>query len=168
YGSDHNNYMGALAQSNLQHNSWSAFFFYERILPQAKLAIDAGRLPSSCASSLERLSAELDSIFGSSTPSLVHGDLWSGNYLCDENDEPVLIDPAVYFGHPAVDLGLTTLFGGYDRAFYEAYHDVKPFPDNYREQWEICNLYPLLIHLNLFGSSYLADVLLVLTKYGVR
>ncbi|MET0243489.1 MAG: fructosamine kinase family protein [Flavitalea sp.] len=167
FGSDHNNYMGALSQSNRRHKAWSAFFLHERIVPQVKLAIDAGLLQASCASSIGKLSPILDSMFGSSTPALVHGDLWNGNFLCDDNDEPVLIDPAVYFGHPSVDLGLTTLFGGYDKQFYEAYHHLKPFTANYQEQWEICNLYPLLIHLNLFGSGYLPDVLAIMRKYGI-
>jgi fructosamine-3-kinase len=89
---------------------------------------------------------------------LVHGDLWSGNFICDENHDPVLIDPAVYYGIAAVDLGMTTLFGGFSKEFYEAYAYHAPFPSNYEEQWRIAKLYPLLIHLILFGKSYLGEI----------
>lgn len=90
--------------------------------------------------------------------------LWrliSGNFLCDEKGQPVLIDPAPYFGHRSMDLAMTTLFGGFERPFYESYAYHYPFPANYREQWEICNLYPLLVHLKFIwgrpssgGRSY--------------
>ena len=78
--------------------------------------------------------------------------------MCNQNFMPVLIDPAVYFGHRSVDLAMTTLFGGFDKSFYEAYHYHYPFPANYKMQWSVCNLYPLLIHLLLFGKSYLSQI----------
>ena len=80
--------------------------------------------------------------------------------------QPVLIDPAVYFGHRSMDLGMTTLFGGFDKLFYESYNYNFAFPDNHHEQWEICNLYPLLIHLNLFGSGYLGQIENTLRKFS--
>jgi fructosamine-3-kinase len=76
-----------------------------------------------------------------------------------------LIDPAVYFGHRSVDLGMTNLFGGFDQSFYEAYHYHFPLPNNYKEQWEVCNLYPLLVHLLIFGKSYLHQIDEILKKY---
>jgi fructosamine-3-kinase len=85
--------------------------------------------------------------------------------LCDTNGHPVLIDPAVYYGHRSVDLAMTTLFGGFDRPFYEAYDWHYPFPPNYREQRPIANLYPLLIHLNLFGHSYLSNILNTIQRF---
>ena len=84
--------------------------------------------------------------------------------MCDTRSLPVLIDPAVYFGHRSMDLAMTTLFGGFDKAFYDSYHYHSTLPVNYSEQWEICNLYPLLIHLNLFGSSYLHPIERTLQK----
>ena len=104
-------------------------------------------------------------IFNEEEPCLLHGDLWSGNFMCNRDAEPVLVDPAVYFGHRSMDLGMTTLFGGFSSEFYEAYHYHYPFPANYKEQWEICNLYPLLIHLLLFGQSYFPSIDKVLTRY---
>ena len=78
----------------------------------------------------------------------------------------MLIDPAVYFGHRSMDLAMTTLFGGFDRAFYESYHYYFPLPSNYHEQWDICNLYPLLVHLNLFGAGYLSQIESILHRFG--
>ena len=86
--------------------------------------------------------------------------------MCNENSQPVLIDPAVYFGHRSMDLAMTTLFGGFAKLFYESYNYHFPLPGNYDEQWEVCNLYPLLIHLNLFGSSYLGQIEDTLRKFN--
>jgi protein-ribulosamine 3-kinase len=93
------------------------------------------------------------------------GDLWSGNFLCDSAGLPVLLDPAVYYGNPAMDLAMTTLFGGFDSGFYGVYNHLLPFPTNHREQWEICNLYPLLVHLNLFGKGYLQSIVSTIQYY---
>ena len=85
--------------------------------------------------------------------------------MCNQDSKPVLIDTAIYFGHPSADLGMTTLFGGFDSQFYEAYNYHSPFPSKYKEQWKICNLYPLLIHLLLFGKSYLSQIEQTLHSY---
>jgi protein-ribulosamine 3-kinase len=154
FGFTRNNFMGALPQSNRQHTDWSMFFTFERLEPQLRLALDKNLLSVKEVRQFEKLNIRLPQIFSPSRPVLLHGDLWSGNFLCDEQGRPVLIDPAVYFGHPSIDLAMTTLFGGFDKSFYDSYNYVSPFPTNYREQWEVCNLYPLLVHLNLFGESY--------------
>ncbi len=88
-----------------------------------------------------------------------------GNFLCDDNNQPVLVDPAVYYGHRSMDLAMTTLFGGFNSAFYQAYDHHYRLPPDYRRQWEIANLYPLLIHLNLFGSSYLPNILQIIQRF---
>ena len=156
FGTD--NYMGALPQPNNHHNNWNTFFVQRRLQPQIKLAAERQLLTSRHVSMFENLYPRLWDIFEEEVPSLLHGDLWSGNYLCDRQSQPVLIDPAVYFGHRSADLAMTTLFGGFDKVFYEAYHYHFPFPSRYHEQWEICNLYPLLVHLNLFGPGYLGQI----------
>ncbi|HYC29564.1 MAG TPA: fructosamine kinase family protein, partial [Chitinophagaceae bacterium] len=163
-GFHEDNYMGALSQVNTFTESWCDFFREHRLKPQAALAGNA--LPSSMHASLEKLYSKLPSIFPSGPASLLHGDLWSGNFLCNEQSQPVLIDPAVYFGHRSMDLAMTTLFGGFDKAFYDAYAYWHPFPANYREQWEVCNLYPLFIHLNLFGSGYLSSIAACLLRFA--
>ncbi len=158
FGFDEDNYMGSLPQANNFTVNWSDFFIQCRLQPQIKLAIDRTLLQKTHVASFESLFKNLDSIFPVEMPALVHGDLWSGNFRCNDQSLPVLIDPAIYFGHRSMDLGMTTLFGGFDKAFYEAYHYHFPLPSNYGDQWEVCNLYPLLIHLNLFGSSYLYEI----------
>jgi len=165
HGFREDNYMGALPQSNTYTPGWIDFFIQYRLQPQIRLAIDKKLLPENHISSFEKLYTQLTNIFNEESASLLHGDLWSGNFMCDEKGLPVLIDPAVYFGHRSVDLAMTKLFGGFDKLFYESYNYHFPLPDNYQEQWDVCNLYPLLIHLNLFGSGYLPDIERILKKF---
>lgn len=156
FGLPENNYMGSVPQSNKHHYSWASFFIEERLMPLVKLC--GHRLMPSHFKQFEILYQKLPTIFDNEKPSLLHGDLWSGNFMCNNKNQPVLIDPAVYFGHPSVDLGMSTLFGGFHKVFYDAYHYHSPLPPNYKEQWKACNLYPLLIHLHLFGKSYLRQI----------
>lgn len=165
FGLNSDNYMGALHQYNKGNDKWTDFFIHQRLQPQVKLAVDNKLLGITAANSFENLYKKLPDIFPAEPPVLLHGDLWSGNFLCDDKGQPVLIDPAVYYGHRSIDLGMTTLFGGFDALFYESYQHHYPLPVNYREQWDVCNIYPLLIHLNLFGKSYLADVLNAIRRY---
>jgi len=165
FGFAEDNYMGALPQQNKQHENWIEFFIHRRLEPQIIMAEKKHLLQAKHLVACENLYIILSNIFNEEKPALLHGDLWSGNYMCSENSEPVLIDPAVYFGHRSMDLAMTTLFGGFDKVFYESYNYHFPFPGNYREQWEICNLYPLLIHLNLFGLGYLSQIESTLRKF---
>jgi fructosamine-3-kinase len=157
--SGESNYMGALLQSNDPSPNWVSFFIHQRLEPQIRLAVGTGLLEKAAVMQFERLYQRLPDLFPDTAPSLLHGDLWSGNFLFDEQGRPVLIDPAVYFGDRNMDLAMTTLFGGFDREFYESYAYYSPLPSNHQELWDICNLYPLLIHLNLFGKSYLSSIL---------
>ena len=165
YGFHENNYMGALPQDNTPLNNWVDFFIERRLKPQITLALKNGLLAQNELNLFEQLCKRLDFFFPTERPAALHGDLWSGNYLCSGNSEPVLIDPAVYYGHRSMDLGMTKLFGGFDEAFYEAYDYHFPLPKNADEQENICNLYPLLIHLNLFGSGYLGSIVSILKSY---
>ncbi|HEU0064913.1 MAG TPA: fructosamine kinase family protein [Flavisolibacter sp.] len=166
FGLHHNNYMGSVPQLNSFSTNWNEFFSNQRLVPLIDKCLPNNLLSSKNVKQFEKLINYLPEIFGNHTaPSLLHGDLWSGNFICDKHSTPVLIDPAVYYGHPSVDLGMTTLFGGFSSDFYEAYQSVTPFPKNYEEQWAICNLYPLLIHLLLFGKSYLHAIESNLEKY---
>jgi len=158
FGFEVDNYMGALPQLNQQRNNWIEFFIHNRLHPQIQIAGEQRLLTTKHVTEFEDLYLKLPGIFNEEKPSLLHGDLWNGNFICDEQSCPVLIDPAIYFGHRSVDLGMTTLFGGFDRIFYDSYQHHFPLPPNYREEWQICNLYPLLIHLNLFGKGYLHQI----------
>jgi len=164
-GFEEDNYMGALPQQNDHCNNWSEFFVHCRLQPQVEMARKNQLLDAKHLNVFENLYGKLKNIFNKEQPALLHGDLWSGNFMCDKDSEPVLIDPAVYFGHRSMDLGMTRLFGGFDKSFYEAYSYHFPFPNNYSEQWDICNLYPLLVHLNLFGASYLGQIESILKLY---
>lgn len=165
FGLEEDNYMGALHQSNSPSNNWVYFFILQRLEPQIKSAVDNNLLEQKHVLQFQNLYKFLSEIFPEENPSLLHGDLWSGNFLCDENSNPVLIDPAVYFGNRHIDLGMTTLFAGFDKTFYDSYHHYFPLPQNHRQIWDLCNLYPLLIHLNLFGRSYLHDILGTIQRY---
>ena len=165
YGLDENNYMGSVSQKNNLHQDWVSFFIDERLDPMLRSCRQKGLLSQKHQEQLERLYQRLPGFFNEENPALLHGDLWSGNYMCSQEGKPVLIDPAVYFGHRSVDLAMTTLFGGFDKKFYEAYHYHSPFPDNHLEQWKVCNLYPLLIHLYLFGRSYLSQIEQTLNQF---
>src|SRR5436190_3123156 len=166
FGFVEDNFMGSLPQSNEPTIDWPTFFIHHRLQPQIEMATARQLLQKTHTVAFESLFLKLNSVFDAVRPSLLHGDLWSGNFMCDERSLPVLIDPAVYFGHRSMDLAMTTLFGGFDKSFYESYNYHFPFPSNYHEQWEICNLYPLLIHLNLFGSSYLHQITDTLRKFN--
>jgi protein-ribulosamine 3-kinase len=167
FGLNEDNYMGSVPQSNQPTSNWIDFFIHQRLQPLIDQSLSQKLLSSKHQSQFENLYKQLPLIFDNQQkPSLLHGDLWSGNFMCNKNEEPVLIDTAVYFGYPSIDLGMTTLFGGFRSAFYEAYNYHSPFPSNYKEQWEVCNLYPLLIHLLLFGRSYLSQIERTLHNYN--
>lgn len=167
FGLHEDNYMGSVPQANQPAGNWIYFFIQQRLQPLIDQCLSKKLLTPKHQSVFEKLYGRLPSIFDEhQKPSLVHGDLWSGNLMCNQNSEPVLIDTAVYFGHPSVDLGMTTLFGGFGSGFYEAYNYHSPLPSNYKEQWKVCNLYPLLIHLLLFGTGYLSQIEQVLHSYA--
>lgn len=166
FGCSEDNYMGSVPQLNQPSNNWIDFFINQRLQPLIDKCLSQKLLASKHQTSFENLYKQLPSVFNQQQkPSLLHGDLWSGNFMCNQSAQPVLIDTAVYFGHPSIDLGMTTLFGGFRSEFYEAYHYHFPFPSNYKEQWKVCNLYPLLIHLYLFGRSYLSPIENILSRF---
>ena len=166
FGLNEDNFMGSVRQSNKPADNWIDFFVRERLQPLIDECLFKKLLSAKHQSQFEELYQQLPSIFGKQqTPALLHGDLWSGNFMCNGTSEPVLIDPAVYFGHPSVDMAMTTLFGGFTSDFYEAYNYHAPLPPNYKEQWPVCNLYPLLIHLILFGTSYRSQIETIVNRY---
>ena len=97
---------------------------------------------------------------------MLHGDLWSGNFLCGHPEEPYLVDPAIHFGHRETEIAFTTMFGGFKQEFYDSYNDIFPLEPGFESRIEIHNLYPLLVHLNLFGTSYLGGIKSTLKKFS--
>lgn len=162
FGLDHINYIGSLPQFNKPCTTWPEFFLSQRLRPQLDLAVKNGNLPSSLQHELDKLAKAMEIWFPAEPPALLHGDLWSGNYLAGDPEETYLIDPAVYFGHREMDLAMTRLFGGFDPLFYEAYQDAYPLGEDWKSRIDICNLYPLLVHVNLFGGTYATEVIQIL------
>jgi fructosamine-3-kinase len=165
FGLRFNNYIGSLPQSNPFTTSGHDFFFEHRLLPQAGLALYKGLLPKQTYDALFRLQRHLTDILPNERPALLHGDLWSGNLLVTEAGQPALIDPAVYYGFREAELAFTKLFGGFDDRFYEAYDEAFPLLEGFSERIAIYNLYPLLVHVNLFGSGYVSGIERVLKQF---
>ena len=161
FGLNHDNYIGSLKQSNSKCRSWVPFFIEERLEPQVQMA----SLPSDIKKMFSKLYDRLEDIVPSESPALLHGDLWSGNYMTSARGEPTLIDPAVYYGHREMDIGMTKLFGGFAEPFYSAYNSVFPMESGWEARVDLCNLYPLMVHVNLFGGSYLSQVNSILNKF---
>jgi len=164
-GLDHDNYIGSLPQNNRQTSSWVEFFIHQRLEPQLRLALSSKALDETASGTFARLFNKLPSLLPAELPSLLHGDLWSGNIMTTASGRPCLIDPAVYYGHREVDLAMTQLFGGFDAIFLESYEDVYPLLPGYEERLELYNLYPLLVHVNLFGGGYARQVMSVLNSF---
>jgi fructosamine-3-kinase len=165
FGLEVDNYIGSLPQSNSHHDNWINFFVQERINPQIQMAVDSGKLSSGIFQNWERLASKLDEIFPSAKPSLLHGDLWGGNYLFNSEGKAVLIDPAVYYGHPEMDMAFTKMFGGFSEDFYEGYESETPLMPGFSKRVPIYNLYPLLVHVNLFGGHYISQFNSILRKF---
>ena len=165
FGFAADNYIGASPQKNTPAADWLTFFRDCRLLPQFKMAeryFDPGTRRQ-----FERLLDRLDSrLTEPEFPSLIHGDLWSGNAVCGPDGKAWILDPAAYVGHFEAELAMTELFGGFPSAFYQAYHEVNPIDSGYRDRRDLYNLYHLLNHLNLFGGSYLSSVRQVLNRYA--
>ncbi|RED46025.1 fructosamine kinase family protein [Seonamhaeicola aphaedonensis] len=165
FGLDKNNYIGSLNQSNNKHLNWDDFFIEERLLPQLILANSKGLLNSKETPSINTMKGALKPLFENIQPSLLHGDLWSGNYLIGLDGTPYLIDLAIYYGHNEVDIAMTKLFGGFSNDFYKAYYNILPPDTPTNQRIDIYQLYYLLVHLNLFGRSYYGSVISVLKKH---
>ncbi|WP_017733440.1 fructosamine kinase family protein [Nafulsella turpanensis] len=165
YGLDHANFIGRLPQNNEQSNSWIDFFRDSRLQVQLGLALYNKRVDEAFARRFKSLYPRLSELLTEEPPALLHGDLWSGNVMVDEQGQPSLIDPAVFYGHREAELAFTELFGGFDERFYNAYQEAKPLEPGYEERKDIYNLYPLMVHVNLFGTSYLSGVERTLNRY---
>jgi protein-ribulosamine 3-kinase len=150
------NTIGSTAQYNRQAQDWLSFWQQQRLGMQLKFAAENG-YSGLLQSSGEKLCADLGKFFSSyqPVPSLLHGDLWSGNVAADMNNQPVMYDPACYYGDREADLAMTELFGGFGRDFYAVYQESYPLDSGYNTRKELYNLYHILNHLNLFGSGYL-------------
>lgn len=166
FGLDHGNYIGSLKQSNTQHENWIDFFIHQRIAPQLELALSNGAMTERNVKEMEQLYKKFPHLLVSEKPALIHGDLWSGNIMTDSSGDPALIDPAVSFAHREMDIAMTQLFGSLPKQFYDAYNEAKPLEPGWQNRLDIYNLYPLLVHVNLFGGGYLSQVMQIINHYN--
>ncbi len=166
FGLEFDNFIGLLPQQNTLTDNGIRFFIEQRLHPQAGLALYKGLIDKKLYDRFARLYQRLPELLPAERPALLHGDLWSGNVMVNEDGQPTLIDPAVYYGFREAELAFTTLFGGFDERFYAAYHEAFPLEDGFRERIPIYNLYPLLVHVNLFGTGYVSGVERILKAFG--
>jgi fructosamine-3-kinase len=168
FGFERNTPIGGLPQPNAETESWTEFFRDRRLLFMAHEAMTVGRLPLALMTRIERLAARLERFLPTdAAPSLVHGDLWHGNVLSRGGRVLALIDPALYFADPEVELAFMTLFGSVGEKFFAAYAERRPLaPGFFEERRGLYNLYPLLVHVRLFGGAYVGQVAASLARLG--
>ena len=172
FGFPEDNYLGDSPQSNSPSKNgsinWPTFYVENRLQFQAALAVKNGYMTPELQNLLELLYNKIPELLSGTEdkPSLLHGDLWSGNYLIDKNGRSWLIDPAVYYGHREADLAMTSLFGGFSKTFYSAYESAFPLAPGYAEREPLYQLYHLLNHLNLFGTGYYRQVISILKRFA--
>lgn len=158
FGYSQDNFISSLVQTNSPRNTWHEFFIENRLEPLAGKAYYEGLMSLESLKRLQKTYSKLENIFPKEKPSLLHGDLWSGNILRGKKGSPSLIDPAVYYGHREMDLAFSRMFGGFEEEFYQCYETVFPLEPGFEERIPVYNLYPLLVHLLLFGKSYLSGI----------
>lgn len=165
YGFVCDNYIGMQKQNNKANNSWISFFRECRLRPQLRDA--AGYFDRTDLKKADKVLERLEDILVEPKhPSLLHGDLWSGNVITGSDGKAWLIDPAVYVGHAEADIAMTELFGGFPPVFYDAYKEAAGIEAGYAKRRDLYNLYHLLNHLNMFGRSYLPSVKRILDYYS--
>ena len=167
YGLDYDNFIGKTVQKNDLESDGLVFFREHRIRFQQELARKTRGLPTSIDKRLDLFCGKLETLLNlkDEKPALLHGDLWSGNHFAGHNQVPYIFDPAVYFGHREMDIAMTKLFGGFNSKFYQAYNEEAPLAHGWEERIDICNLYPLLVHVNLFGGNYYQQVVKIVKSF---
>lgn len=161
--------IGPLPQPNPSSSRWVPFFRDHRLMHMANAARSEGCLPPALFGRIERLAERLDDyLIEPPYPSLLHGDLWTGNVLVKGSRIAAFVDPAIYHGHPEIELAFTTMFGTFGKPFFEAYESLSPLePGFYEVRRDLYNLYPALVHVRLFGASYLAPIDRTLARLGL-
>jgi fructosamine-3-kinase len=160
FGFEADNWIGRLEQTNDRRETWEAFYLECRIEPLRRRAVDGGLLAGGAARRLDALVDALPDLIGpSEPPARLHGDLWNGNVICDESGAPCLIDPAVYGGHREIDLAMMRLFGGFGADVFEAYTRHSPLTPGAEQRVALYQVYPLLVHVCLFGGSYVGGLM---------
>ena len=166
FGLDGDNYIGSLFQRNSNHDHWSTFYTECRIMPLVKKLFDMAAFSAKDIDHANSFCKKLDDLFPKEPPALLHGDLWAGNFLITSNGQAAVYDPAVYFGHREMDIGMTKLFGGFDPRFYGVYHETYPLEKGWEERLPVTQLYPILVHAILFGGHYVSEARTIIKKFA--
>jgi fructosamine-3-kinase len=159
FGLDHDNFIGRLPQRNTPKPDWATFYREARLEPQLRAAADRGLASKRMRDGFAALFAVLEDRVGPpEPPARLHGDLWGGNLHTGEDGGPVLIDPAVYGGHREIDLAMMRLFGGFGPRVFDTYAEAHPLAEGHEDRVPLYQLYPLMVHVNLFGAGYVGSV----------
>lgn len=158
WGLEWDNFIGTLPQQNRPRSTWIEFWIEQRLRPQVQRACAGGTAPAGWESQFQNLFERLPNWLPDEPPSRLHGDLWRGNLLIGPGGRPYLVDPACYAGHREVDLAMMRLFGGFSPTVFAAYQAVYPLQPDWERRVALYQLYPLLVHVNLFGGSYVHSV----------
>ena len=165
YGWPESNYIGSLIQRNEKSKNWAQFYAEQRLLPLIERAFNHQLVNVKMIGKMEAYCSRLDQLFPREKPALLHGDLWGGNYFITKDEQPFLYDPAVYFGHREMDIAMTRLFGGFSQLFYDAYQAEYSLEKGWEKRIPHAQLYPNLVHLNLFGVAYLSPISEVIDSF---
>lgn len=165
-GLGYDNYIGRMVQYNQLTIGWPKFFAEQRLMRVAEKAATRKLINAEEMQLVEAVVKKCDDLLPDEKPNLLHGDLWNGNFIVGHDGNAAIFDPAVYYGHREMDIAMTLLFGGFDTSFYEAYNHYYPMVSGWKDRIELCQLYPLLIHLLLFGGHYHTSVVNVLKRYA--
>jgi fructosamine-3-kinase len=168
FGMQRDTLIGGLHQPNSRAGSWLEFFREQRLMYMGREANRAARLPDEMLHRLGRFCGDLSNwIVEPDAPCLIHGDAWAGNILADGERISGFLDPAIYFADPEIELAFTTLFGTFGDPFFRRYAEIRPLrPGFWEERKDIYNLYPLLVHVRLFGGSYVSAADQTLRRFG--
>jgi len=165
YGFERTTYCGATPQPNPWTKSWVEFYVEHRIRHQIRSLKKKGRIRGSEEARLSAWADGLsDHLVEPARPALIHGDLWSGNILCDGQGRPVILDPAAYFGCAEAELGMLTWMGGRGHRFYEVYAEAAGLPADWRSRGDAYRAYHVMNHATLFGGAYLGEALSLATR----
>lgn len=167
FGFERTTVIGGLKQPNQQDASWLEFFRDQRLMYMTETAIQTRKLTADVALRIAKLADRLDRwIDDSAKPSLIHGDMWTGNVLVNNDRISGFVDPAIYYADPEIELAFSTLFGTFGEPFFKRYEEHRPLRPGFAERKDLYNLYPLLVHVRLFGGAYVSDVNMILKRFG--
>jgi fructosamine-3-kinase len=166
FGLHEDNFIGSLQQINTPFDDWNIFFAECRIMPLIKTLFDNREISSVDSNAANLVCERFSELFPIEPPSLLHGDLWGGNFMITSSGHAAIYDPAVYYGHREMDIGMTKLFGGFDANFYDAYNNHYPLAKGWEGRLPLTQLYPLLVHAVLFGGHYISSAINIIRQYA--